>query len=167
MTRRRPKRAGRAKTPSVRLDIGNRAFFTASATAVRQRNGRPPAQRTISTDSRLDDTITSVRRRRCDERLRTQALGHAALRVLTTRCRQFAGSYGRHNIKRDSPQVGESRLNRGYRWWRGQDLNLRPSGYEPDELPDCSTPRRTIDVTGTAREPQSAGLTRAIAAKEQ
>src|SRR5690606_9477199 len=22
---------------------------------------------------------------------------------------------------------------------RGQDLNLRPSGYEPDELPDCST----------------------------
>jgi hypothetical protein len=25
---------------------------------------------------------------------------------------------------------------------RGQDLNLRPSGYEPDELPDCSTPLR-------------------------
>ena len=24
---------------------------------------------------------------------------------------------------------------------RGQDLNLWPSGYEPDELPDCSTPR--------------------------
>jgi len=27
-------------------------------------------------------------------------------------------------------------------WWRGRDLNPRPSGYEPDELPDCSTPRR-------------------------
>jgi hypothetical protein len=24
---------------------------------------------------------------------------------------------------------------------RGQDLNLRPLGYEPNELPDCSTPR--------------------------
>ena len=26
-------------------------------------------------------------------------------------------------------------------WLRGMDLNHRPSGYEPDELPGCSTPR--------------------------
>ncbi len=36
-------------------------------------------------------------------------------------------------------------------WWlRGLDLNQRPSGYEPDELPDCSTPRHRA---GSIMEP--------------
>ena len=30
---------------------------------------------------------------------------------------------------------------RAENWLRGVDLNHRPSGYEPDELPGCSTPR--------------------------
>ena len=29
---------------------------------------------------------------------------------------------------------------------RGPDLNRRPSGYEPDELPDCSTPRCSVSA---------------------
>ncbi|OKT43583.1 hypothetical protein AWJ24_00290 [Escherichia coli] len=34
-------------------------------------------------------------------------------------------------------------------WLRGPDLNRRPSGYEPDELPGCSTPRHRTAFTSS------------------
>ncbi len=37
-------------------------------------------------------------------------------------------------------------------WMRGQDLNLGPSVYEPDELPGCSTPRRWCFGMGGERK---------------
>ena len=39
--------------------------------------------------------------------------------------------------KKDNEQLPREERN----WLRGLDLNQRPSGYEPDELPGCSTPR--------------------------
>jgi hypothetical protein len=46
-------------------------------------------------------------------------------------------------------------------WLRGPDLNQRPLGYEPNELPDCSTPRylRIIPYSAAVSAEESARST--------
>jgi hypothetical protein len=58
------------------------------------------------------------------------------------RCKIFPRGSGLH--KRDKPP-------RWKNWLRGLDLNQRPSGYEPDELPGCSTPRANSNSRRMAR----------------
>src|SRR4051794_22151621 len=48
---------------------------------------------------------------------------------------------------RGRPRSGSIRgdeLSYRFKELRGQDLNLRPRGYEPRELPGCSTPRYSV-----------------------
>ena len=46
-----------------------------------------------------------------------------------------------HSARRKSKEPRKLLFTRPLKWLRGPDLNRRPSGYEPDELPGCSTPR--------------------------
>jgi hypothetical protein len=39
-------------------------------------------------------------------------------------------------------------------------LNLRPPGYEPGELPDCSTPRREVNYSSRIRDRLARGQAR-------
>jgi hypothetical protein len=77
----------------------------------------------------------------------------------------------RHGQKLEKHGQSAKNMRREYRrnvcvlsWLRGVDLNHRPLGYEPNELPDCSTPHFdsssaiTLGQTWAALEAEVPGL---------
>src|SRR5574342_436296 len=58
--------------------------------------------------------------------------------------------------KDESPGQMSVRACGRFLWLRGLDLNQRPLGYEPNELPDCSTPR----MHSTQSPPECQGILR-------
>ena len=58
-------------------------------------------------------------------------------------------------------------MTEGFKWVQGQDLNLGPSGYEPDELPDCSTLQKMVMFKKSKTVPANQQLTVSIGSSDR
>ena len=95
-------------------------------------------------------SLCRSRRRPWSRRRRATRIATLLRRELRLRRRPHPAARARMKRQNPRPPLGLPRvLRRLRRWskrtkWRGQDSNLRPRGYEPRELPGCSTPRHVF-----------------------
>src|SRR6185503_3516567 len=72
---------------------------------------------------------------------RKRASGRAPAFVVRTE-QHLVAAFQPTNVASELVRESEGRSPSDQSWLRGGDLNPRPLGYEPNELPDCSTPRQ-------------------------
>jgi hypothetical protein len=59
-------------------------------------------------------------------------------------------------LSKKTASIFGERTNACLDWLRGMDLNHRPLGYEPNELPDCSTPHHDSNAGMVSRQTSAA-----------
>ncbi|MDH6234986.1 hypothetical protein M2281_005608, partial [Mesorhizobium soli] len=115
-------------TPDLLTSIGGAADRGA------QLSGRPPGSGSGAADPDREDRFDARGEARRDRGDAVWRVGHAHQLARAPNCGQAAKQ--KHSRRGSRGSVGI--------WLRGLDLNQRPSGYEPDELPGCSTPRQVL-----------------------
>src|ERR1035438_5934633 len=89
----------------------------------------------------------------CSRSLRQESSPPLQLQPGTNTCARISQLPIRRSAQSVSVQAALAMKTTGRSFWlRGMDLNHRPLGYEPNELPDCSTPHFDSSAAFSGRQ---------------